>query len=157
MKIQQSVKSFAALAASILVIGCSETGPVAPNGPDAAAVAAFAPAAQMPEKNIVGSSGTRLLGRLVARQKDPMASGSATWEQRNARMKFSVEVEDVSTTGKHLVRVNGGLVGSIEVKSGIGDLNLEGGAGRGIPVMVAGDKVEVFNPAGVLILTGTVH
>jgi hypothetical protein len=157
MKIQQNVKSFAALAASILVIGCSENSPVTPNGPDAAGAAAFAPASQMPEKNILGVSSTRLIGRLVARLKDPLASGSAVWELRNARMKFSVEVEDVSTAGKHLVRVNGGLVGSIEVKSGIGGLNLEGGPGRGIPVMVTGDKVEVFNPAGVLILTGTVH
>lgn len=109
----------------------------------------------------------KLEGRLSATSADPLASGKAKWEQRleNAtleRRRISVEVEDLSTTGAHAVRIfrNGGLVAEVTVSVdalGFGDFNADTRDGDTVAVLQAGDTVRVFNPGDVLILEGTLQ
>jgi hypothetical protein len=97
----------------------------------------------------------RLEGRLTATAADPLASGTAKWESRPDRITFSCEVEDVTTTGDHEVRVNGVTVGFVNVVAGFGDLNMDSRNGDAVPTMNAGDRVQVRNPSGRVILRGT--
>lgn len=135
---------------SFIVIGCSQnetSSPVASGTGDAT----VALAQQAPSDAFQ----IRLQAKLKASKENPLASGTAKWEKRTRRLRFSVEVEDVKSSGKHEVRVGGEMVGAVTVKDGLGDLNLDTEFGSRVPQMKSGQRVEVFNPSGVLILTGT--
>lgn len=158
MKTSPAVRTLAAaVLASVLVIGCSTNDPVGPGGPAAPGAAAFSPAGSGVGGGTEGLGTSRLRGRLASTARDPLASGTAKWEKRSDRVKFSTEVEDVSTGGKHMVTVNGLEVGNIIVTNGFGDLNLDSRLGHKVPLLTIGDKVEVYNPAGERILTGIVR
>lgn len=111
-----------------------------------------------------GANRTKLEVRLDATDVDPLASGKTKWEQRFEddgitleRQRTSTEVEDVSTIGAHEILVNGASVGmSVEVDVlGFGDLNLDSRDGDTVIDMAIGDLIEVLNPDGDVILTGT--
>jgi hypothetical protein len=113
--------------------------------------------------NASGGTDVKVEVRLTNTGVDPLASGKAKGEQRPDRVRFGVEVEDVSTNGGHEVRVtrNGtpvadseGLAVSVDAL-GFGDLNLDSRDGNTVPVVAAGDLVEVLNPSGQVILSGT--
>ena len=104
---------------------------------------------------------TKLEVRFDSTEADPLASGKMKWEQRLnddltvERQRISVEVEDVSTSGLHEVRVNGVPVFSVDVNAlGEGDLDLDNRDGDTVIVAAIGDLVEVLNPDGAVILTG---
>jgi hypothetical protein len=97
---------------------------------------------------------TRITAPLIATAADPLASGTARWEIRPDRVTFTCEVEDVTTSGSHEVRVNGVTIGSVNVVAGLGDLNLDSRNGDSIPSMNTGDRIQVFNPTGRVILRG---
>lgn len=147
--------SVLAIAVSMLVIGCSESSPVTAPVGDISAIAL--PTAPQDADVATSSRGSLLNGALLSTSADPLASGNAKWERRADRMKFSAEVEDVRTSGAHEVRINGKRAGDVRVAGGIGDLNLDTRSGHRVPEMRSGDLVEVFNPAGLLILKGTVR
>jgi hypothetical protein len=136
---------------ALFAAGCSEKDQVSPAGPGPSAGNTVAKAVDIP----VGSG--RIEARLHASSADPLASGHATWERRPDRVKFSTEVEDVSTSGAHEVRVNRRTVGFVTVNQGFGDLNLDSRRGDKVPQMQSGDQVDVYNPAGTLILSGTMR
>ncbi len=135
---------------SFILIGCSQneaSSPVASGGfDDAVALSRQAPSDVMQ---------IRLQAKLSGSKQNPLASGNAKWEKRARRLKFSVEVEDVKSSGKHEVLVDGITVGTVMVKDGIGDLNLDTEFGQRVPQMKAGQRVHVLNPSGIIILNGT--
>jgi len=147
--------SMLAVVVSTLVIGCSQSSPVAAPADDLSAIAV--PTSPQDEGAATLSRGSLLNGALQSTPADPLASGNAKWERRADRMKFSTEVEDVRTSGAHEVRINGKRIGDVRVANGIGDLNLDSRNGHRVPEMRPGDLVEVFNPKGTLILNGTVR
>lgn len=118
---------------------------------------------------LAGGSGTSVKAevRLQSNSIDPLASGKAKSEQRTGtssdRTRFSVEVEDVSSAGAHSVRITRSGVEianspvSVTVDAlGFGELELNTQDGAvNVPVAVVGDFVEVLNPNGVVILSGT--
>jgi hypothetical protein len=112
--------------------------------------------------------------RLQSNSIDPLASGKAKSEQRTSptRIRFSVEVEDVSTAGAHSVRITRCTSAPVPVCTeianspvsvtvdtlGFGDLEMntqDSPLGTLIPEALAGDLVEVLNPDNVVILSGT--
>ena len=115
------------------------------------------------------TSQTKLIAELTATDADPLASGKAKWEERFdgavlERRRTSTEVEDVATTGDHMVRVTRGnppvAVATMTVSVdalGFGDLNLDSRDGDTVEVLAEGDLVEVLNPASDVILTGTLQ
>ncbi|MFN0158086.1 MAG: hypothetical protein ACKVRP_08470 [Bacteroidota bacterium] len=147
------VSSFAFAILAVLVVGCAEDNSLtsAQLSTDNSTVS------QAGEKAAPAPSEMRLEGRLGATASGAKASGKATWEERSSRRKFSTEVEDVSSKGKHAVNVNGKTIGYVNVTAGFGDLNLDSRFGHKVPVLKSGDIVEVLNPDGVLILSGTMR
>jgi hypothetical protein len=128
-------------------VACDQTeSPVATENSSLSKAATTLPAS--------GTEEARLEAELRATQSDPLASGTAKWEIRPDRVKFSTEVEDVTTSGNHEVRVNGAVIGSVNVVAGFGDLNLDSRDGDTVPTMNAGDLVQVRNPSGRVILRG---
>ncbi len=110
------------------------------------------------------SSSAKFETRLQPTATDPLASGKAKGEQRTDRTRFSVEVEDVSSAGAHTVRItrDGTPIAdspvSLDVAAlGTGqlELNTQDGA-LNVPVVQAGDIVEVINPSGDVILRGAI-
>jgi len=133
----------------------------------AAAVMAFA----NPFAGAGSTTQTKLIAELTATNADPLASGKTKWEERfnNAeleRRRTSTEVEDVSTTGDHVVRVTRGNP-AVEIATmtvsvdalGFGDLNLDTRDGDTVVILEEGDSVEVWTPGpdSVKILTGTLQ
>ena len=119
-------------------------------------VFAFVVALSIPAMSVVSAGGgTRLEVNLTSTSADPLASGKAKFEERSDRTRFSTEAEDVTASGPLTVKVNGSMVGSMNVVAGVGDLNLDTRDGQSVPAMNVGDTVEVFDAAGVLILSGT--
>lgn len=112
---------------------------------------------------------TKLSAELSSTNVDPLASGKTKWEQRLQgvvveRQRTSTEVEDVSTTGAHEVRIIRGttLIQSMTVNVdalGFGDLNLDSRPPTSdtVEVFQVNDTVEVRNPSGDVILTGTLQ
>jgi hypothetical protein len=147
------VKTFIAGALlALLVAGCSENDQLSPAGPGPTSPSTLARAAV----GISLGSG-RIEARLRASSADPLSSGHATWERRPDRVKFSTEVEDVTTSGAHEIRVNRRTLGFVTVTQGFGDLNLDSRRGDKVPLMRSGDLIEVFNPDKVLILSGSLR
>ena len=98
---------------------------------------------------------TKLRVRLTATDADPLASGSAKWEMRPDRVRFSTEVEDVASADEIRVVAGGNDMGTLAIVGGFADLNLDSRDGDTVPVLSLGDLVEVFNTNGnVLILSG---
>ncbi len=103
-----------------------------------------------------GGMETKLEVRLASTDADPLASGKAKFEMRPDRIRFSTEVEDVESAGEIRVVAGGNDMGTIAIVDGFADLNLDSRDGDKVPVLEAGDLVEVFNTNGnVLILSGT--
>ena len=110
------------------------------------------------------SASAKFETRLQPVATDPLASGKAKGEQRTDRTRFSVEVEDVSSAGAHTVRITRDgtpIAGSpvfLEVATlGTGQLELNSQDGAlNVPVVQAGDIVEVINPSGDVILRGAI-
>jgi len=110
---------------------------------------------------------TKLVAELTSTNIDPLASGKTKWEERFVdaqleRRRTSTEVEDLSTTGDHEVRVTRGttVIQTMTVSVdalGFGDLNLDSRLGDTVEVFQTGDQVEVRNPSGDVILTGTLQ
>jgi hypothetical protein len=150
---KQSIKGLAlsAFLGLAALTGCSEQ-PLGPEdmGGNASAVAAG---------DVVSTAAARLRANLRATAADPRASGHSDFESVGARRKFSTEVEDVSTDGQGRVVVTRSgqtvLSRAIRIRNGFGDLNLDTQNGQQVPVMRSGDLVRVANPAGVVILQGT--
>jgi len=94
---------------------------------------------------------TKLIAELTATNADPLASGKTKWEERFngavlERRRTSTEVEDVSTTGDHEVRVtrSGSPVATMTVSVdalGFGDLDLDSRDGDTVEVFAVGDLV----------------
>lgn len=108
-------------------------------------------------------SSTKVEAPLLGSAIDPAASGKVKGEQRPDRTRLSLEVEDVSTSGPHAVRVTRsgvpvpGAPVSIDVDAlGAGqvELNTQDGA-TGVPVVQTGDLVEVLDANGDVILSAT--
>jgi hypothetical protein len=110
-----------------------------------------------------GITSTKAEASLQANTVDPLASGKAKSEQRTDRTRFSVEVEDVSTSGPHAVHISrsGSEIlnspVSVDVDAlGFGELELNTQDGAvNVPVVLAGDLVEVSNPGGTVVLSTT--
>ena len=97
-----------------------------------------------------GGGGTRT--RLEVRMESPtsQASGTAKFEQRGSRMKFSVEVEDVN--GTDVVITAGGQSFDLHLDgSGFGDLNRDTRNGQSVPSLKEGDEVVVWLGGQVLM------
>ena len=116
-------------------------------------VAALLLVLTVPQLQLVEAGGgpeTKLEGRLSGTS---LASGKAKFEERADRVRFSVQVEDMSSDGNFTVAVNGAEVSTITVAGGLGDLNLDTRDGESVPSLKAGDDVEVSS-GGVVILFG---
>ena len=146
-----------AMAAAVLVVGTVlVAGPVNLGDPIRAAAKSL---------GLSGLTSTKVEAPLGAATTDPLASGKAKGEERPDRTRFAVEVEDVSTSGPHLVHITrGGIEIALSpvtlavnaLGSGELDLNTIDGA-TNVPVALAGDLVEVMNPSGDLVLSGTLQ
>jgi hypothetical protein len=154
----QPVFARVAMAAAVIIVGTAlVAGPGALGAPLSAAARTL---------GLSGSSSTKAEAPLAPAAGNPLASGRAKSEQRTDRTRFALEVEDASTTGTHAVRVTrrGATVDNtagltIKIDSfGAGELemNTQDGA-TGVPVVLAGDLVEVVDGDGNVILSGTLQ
>jgi hypothetical protein len=86
----------------------------------------------------------------------PDAEGHARFESRPDRARFRVEVEDVSVTDAVDVLVNGNLIGVITLDNGFGELELNSKDGDTVPLLQAGDEVDIVDDADgtTLLLSG---
>ncbi len=101
---------------------------------------------------------TKLRVRLTATEAEPLASGSAKFEMRPDRIRFSTEVEDVASATEIHVFAAGNDMGTLPIVLGFADLNLDSRDGDTVPVLSVGDLIEVFNTNGnVLILSGNLQ
>lgn len=85
------------------------------------------------------------------------AKGKADYKVKGGEREFQVEVENVKKlAGKSLgVFVNDAKVGMAKVNSlGEGRLELNTDLGNKVPNIKAGDKVQVKDPSGVVIVSG---
>jgi hypothetical protein len=140
---------FLGLAAALAVTGCDQTdNSLSADNPGSVTQT-------LKDGGGVSTEDTRIESRMTATAVDPIASGTSRWESRPDRVTFTCEVEDVATSGAHEVRVNGLLVGIVDIVAGFGDLNLDSRNGDSIPTVRSGDKIQVRNPSGRSILRGT--
>lgn len=145
------------LLALVLLTGCTDKA-FGPAGDDAALRAEQAPT--VAPKLALVQVGT-LTAPLVSTDADPLASGRADWEEfADGRIKFSVEVEDVSMDGVAravVVRPGSGIIfkGTFTITLGLGDLNMDTDNGDNPPILQAGDRVVVVNANRERILRGT--
>jgi hypothetical protein len=147
--------AFAALVALAMTLAsCDGGNQTSPVGTDASTSTSFDMTTTTASAKGSDAADTRLQAPLAATAADPLASGTARWESRPDRVTFTCEVEDVTTTGSHQVLVNGVLVGTVNVVAGFGDLNMDSRDGDIIPTMNVGDRVQVRNPSGRVILKG---
>ena len=113
---------------------------------------------------------TRLRAFLSTPEVDPFALNVADFRQRVDRTRFSTDVHDVAElgTGRVIVtRVSDMISPTVILETpiaiildplrgtGVGHLELDSLRGDFVPVLVAGDKVEVLNVLGKPIRTGT--
>jgi hypothetical protein len=92
---------------------------------------------------------------LRSNQLERFASGTAKFELRPDRIKFSAEVEDLAVTNEIFVFVQGVFVGSQAVDPfGFADLDLDSRLGDVVPMMEVGDRVDIYDENGNLILMG---
>ena len=104
-----------------------------------------------------GDDETKLETRLISTSEgEPLASGKAKFEMRPDRIRLSVEVEDVFATEEVEVFVNGASIGTVAIDAAGGaDINLDSRDGDTVPILEAGDLVEVRATSdGALILSG---
>ena len=147
--------SFAALVAVAMTLAsCDGGNQTSPAGTDASASTSLQMTTITASAKGSDAADTRLQAPLAATAADPLASGTARWEIRPDRVTFTCEVEDVTTTGSHQVLVNGVLVGTVNVVAGFGDLKMDSRDGDTIPTMNVGDRVQVKNSGGKVILKG---
>ena len=114
----------------------------------------------------------RLRAFLSTPVADPLGLNNAEFRERPDRMLFSTEVHNVAELGTGRVIVTRGLdtisaavilEGPIEIVidplrgTGVGHFDIDSRLGDSVPVMMAGDTVEVLNSVGQLIRTGTLH
>jgi hypothetical protein len=146
-----------AMAAAVLIVGAAlVAGPGSLGDPMRAAARTL---------GLSGVTSTKVEAPMGASTVDPLASGKAKGEQRTDRTRFAVEVEDASTSGPHSVRITRGGVEialspvTVDVNAlGFGELDLNTIDGAtNVPVALAGDLVEVMNPNGDVILSGTLQ
>ncbi len=107
-----------------------------------------------------GDNETKLEARLTSTAKGKsLASGKAKFEMRSDRIRLSVEVEDVLATKEVEVFVNGASIGTVAIDAvGGADINLDSRDGDSVPILKAGDLVEVRATSdGALILSGTLE
>ncbi len=116
------------------------------------------------------SDETRLRAFLSAPEVDPFNLNNADFRQSPERTRFSAEIHNVAEfgTGRVIVkRTLDGLSPAMVILeapiaivldplrgTGAGHLDMDSLLGDQIPVMVAGDTVEVWNALGVLIRAG---
>ena len=113
---------------------------------------------------------TRLRASLSTLAVDPFRLNVAEFRQRSDRIRFNTEVHDVAELGTGRVIVMRGsdiappaviLEAPIVIVldpirgTGVGHLEIDSRLGDTVPVMAAGDTVEVWNTLGQLIRTGT--
>lgn len=150
----QLSKYFVMRAALALSISACDSGsdaiPVASDQSISGTIAKSSDAAQSP----IEAADVIITASLAATTVDPLASGTARWESRPDRITFTCEVEDVTTSGSHEVRVNGVTVGCVNVAAGLGDLDIDSRNGDSIPTMNVGDRVQVLNQSGRVTLRG---
>jgi hypothetical protein len=126
-----------------------------------AAVTIFLFAAQAVDAH---GNDVKLEAKLVPTAADPKASGDAQFQSEQnrdgtIRRQFEVNIQDVSSADSVRVLVNGAQVGPVIKIGGYrrgGELKLDTENGDVVPVLKAGDVVQVVNAAnGTLILQGT--
>ena len=110
---------------------------------------------------------TRLRAFLPGPVVDPFGLSVADFRERPDRTRFSTDVHNVVQDEEVIigtVRVTSAVSGvilevPITIVLGVGHLERDDRLGHFVPVMVAGDTVEVWNgmPVGLPIRTGTLH
>ncbi len=107
-----------------------------------------------------GGNRTKLETRLTSTAKGKsLASGKAKFEMRSDRIRLSVEVEDFVATEEVEVFANGASIGMVAIDAAGGaDINLDSRDGDSVPILEAGDLIEVrASSDGALILSGTLE
>ncbi len=106
-----------------------------------------------------GGNRTKLETRLSSTAEgEPLASGKAKFEKRSDRIRLSVQVEDVVAAEEVEVFVDGASIGTVAIDAAGGaDINLDSRDGDDVPVLEAGDLVEVRTSGGTVILSGMLH
>ena len=113
---------------------------------------------------------TRLRAFLSTLDVDPFRLNEADFRQREDGARFSTDVHNVAQlgTGRVIVtRVSGVITPTVMLEApiaiildpirdtGVGHLELDQQLGDVVPVLIAGDKVEVLDALGTLIRMGT--
>jgi outer membrane biogenesis lipoprotein LolB len=150
----------AAVLLGLLLVGCSMDESNQPTAPGTSPTLARTPSGEagtLTNKSVHHDDRTRLEAALVGTSSTPAASGKARWEQRSDRTRFKLEVENTTTSGQHVVKVNGAAVTTVSVNGGKGEIELDSRHGDIIPTMQAGDRVAVFSPEGDVIAEGVLQ
>lgn len=106
----------------------------------------------------LAGGGTRTRITLTSAGTYANAKGKATYKVNGSEREFQVEVENIKKLAGQSVNVfvNGKKVGTATVDAlGAARLNRNSDLGQTVPNIKAGDKVQVKNAAGVLIVSGS--
>jgi hypothetical protein len=156
MKATSFIRSTAtSLTTVVFLIGCSERNTM-PTAPELLHTNSALPKVTSTAPILAEQLGSALKTQLLPAPEgtNQLPIGTAIWEQRKGQFKFSVEVQNVPTSGAHKIRVNGNGVGDVKVAYGKGTFEISSETGHTVPTMKSGDVVEVLDPSGQLILRG---
>lgn len=107
-----------------------------------------------------GGAETRLIASLRATPDGGLMSGKADYRANGASSRLNIQVEDAAADGSYGVAIwrpgNAAAVfqGTIAVAAGLGQTQLTTNDGQTVPVIQAGDVVQVYSPDGNLVLSG---
>jgi len=99
----------------------------------------------------LGARDSRVKFEARFRSAENQASGKAKFEAREDRLKFSVEVEDVSGAAEIVVSVRGSAFTLVLDARGSGDLDLDSRRGEDVPEVEVGDQITILAGIDVLL------
>jgi hypothetical protein len=148
----------ASLAFALILLGCSENSTMS-TAPGLSATLPTSNKAVSASPILAEERGDFLKTQLLPLpdETNQRPFGIARWERRNNRLKFSVEVQNVLTSGSHKVRLNGNGIGDVKIFQYRGELEIDTEAGHTVPTMKKNDVIEVLDPSGRLILKGVMQ
>src|ERR671914_2592318 len=88
---------------------------------------------------------TNVVGGETAVAAAAAADGRADYRERGNSMRLNVEVEDVSPNSTFTIEISGNTLGTITTNSfGTAELELNTNDGQGVPKILRGDQVQIF-------------
>ncbi len=105
-----------------------------------------------------GGAETRLIASLRATPDGGLMSGETDYRANGASSRLNIQVEDAAADGRYGVAIwrpgNTTAVFQATIEVAAGQTQLNTTDGQTVPVIRAGDVVQVYSPGGNLVLSG---